>query len=175
MTTSATGRIASPIEFLRNMVRDSTSFRQWVSVPGKTATQGQASARIYFDKVPGPTNGKEYTSAELATLRPYCLLFREDAEAGFKVSEVGVGTFADEGRITARFVKDVPPNLEDVEQESYVQFTNDIGDILEDLLLLPQQAGYLVSRDFTAVGPVRGHPDGIPGDSYAMDLICNWS
>jgi hypothetical protein len=175
MTSAAQGPITLAEQDLANTLADCHAFQEWLGV----ATREEALARIYFDGLPKPSNGREsYTAKELKTLRPYACIWTDD-DAGFRRTLASAGTaygFRDNGRLHLEFVQEVAAaNVDDLD-EADRQFKISLGLIVDDLSELAGQPGYLIVAGLQLKGPLRPHPDAEEGEGpwQWAKLIIDW-
>ena len=173
--TAPLGSMSLAQEYLRITLADCAAFRTLVGATGGTA-QAQALARIHHDALPPPRIGSEHSLAELELYRP-CALLWQSQNSGFGRKVVANQTSIDHGVLMIRIAADVDKEISENHQEVYIRFQNAISQILDELVFLAGQAGYLA---ITAIdvesGPYRTHPDEYEttGDCQFCDLRITW-
>lgn len=180
--TAAEGSISLAQEYLRTMLADSTSLRTWMGV----GSQAAALARIYHEGLSPPPAAEAYTPAELASFRPFVLLWTDENAGGFQRRVAAYGTadqFEEGGVIHVLLEQAAPaaPTASDL-AECDRRWRNTIGKIIDDLSGNTAQAGlsgvagYLSIRHLTVLGPWRTPPDYIPtmGDAQQYEMVVTW-
>lgn len=173
--TAPLGSMSLAQEYLRITLADCAAFRALVGATGGTA-QAQALARIYHDALPPPRVGPGHTLAELELYRPCALLWQHQS-GGFGRKVVAVGSSVDHGVLMMRIAADVDKEISENHQEVYIRFQNAISQIIDDLVVLAGQAGYLaITQIDVEAGPYRTHPDeyDTTGDCQFCDLRITW-
>lgn len=175
MTTAAEGAITLAEQDLATTLADCHAFQAWAGV----ASREDALARIYFDGLPSPDNGREsYTADELAELRPYAVIWT-DEEDGFRRKMVSGGAgflFDDSGRLHLELVQEIAVADQADLAAADRKFKNSLGLILDDLAELAGQGGYLTATSFVTKGPLRPHPDAEEGEGpwQWAKLVIDW-
>lgn len=162
-------------ENLRVTLAASSAFRSLVKATGVSAN-AQALARIHHDALPPSRIGPEHSLAELEVYRP-CALLWQDPRGGFGRRLVATNSTIDFGVLMMRIAADVDREISENHQEAYVRFQNVIGGIIDDLVALAGQAGYLaITQISVESGPYRTHPDEYDtvGDCQFCDLRIAW-
>jgi len=164
------GCLALAKDTLKASLADCDSFRTWVGASGDNA-QTQALNRIYKDDLPPPTNRNIYTLAELNALRPFAIIYTAD---GFrKDKDASPGEFWHTGSLAILLEQAIPERIKNDPAAIADEFETIIGQIIDDLCALVDQAGYL---SITAINYpeewVRSDPDAEPdfGDA-AMAML----
>jgi hypothetical protein len=175
--TSPAGPLSLAAEYFRTALADSTAARTWLDADN----QAEALARIHHHGLPGPANGREYTLAELQTYRPYAVVFAAE-QNGFRATLEAAGDgfeYQRAGRLVARLYQNCPDALTDEpSSDANLQWSNTIGQIIEDLLASSGKAGYLA---FTALavtaGPFWNHPKAAPAQGVwqGVELAVDWT
>ena len=147
---AASGPLSTADDRLIQTLADAAAFRTWCSA----ADQAEALARIHQDGLPSPA-AETYTPAELNTYRPFAICWTEP-DGGFRVEKDAVGgavwEYRDGGRMAA-YLEQQAPDLEPGPLARTVK--NSIGDIIDDVLALAGQAGYLAVKRLVVYGPYR--------------------
>lgn len=164
------GCLALAKDTLKATLADCTSFRTWVDASGDDV-QAQALNRIYKDDLPPPDNSNAYTLAELQALRPFAIIY---TAGGFrKEKDASPREFWNTGSLAVLLEQDVPERIKNDPAAVADEFETAIGQIMDDLCGLVDQAGYL---SITAVNLpeewVRSDPKSEPdfGDA-AMAML----
>ncbi|MFQ5414661.1 MAG: hypothetical protein ACE5E6_09410 [Phycisphaerae bacterium] len=169
--TAPAGAISLAQNYLRVTLADSATFRTWV---GATDRSG-ALLHIHDDALPAPRRG-EYTLTELRSLRPYVLV----STIGLTWTRDAVSDafeFRGSGRLPVRFVQDVDPAITLDEAEMSRTFQNTIGQIIDDIVALAGQPGYLaIERVTLDAGWSRSHKSEYrtEGDVQWWDATVEW-
>ncbi len=174
--TAPSGPVSEAIELLRQTLGASDTFRTLVGA----ANQTEAEASIHKGALPKPVSGAySHSLAELATLRPYAILF-EQPEEGFQVRAAalsGSRDFVASGQFGILLEWPIPSNISDDPAEIAIQFRNIYGGIIDDMAGLASVAGYLDINEMAAEdGPWRSHEDDLEtyGDVKIMMLRISW-
>src|SRR5690606_34952370 len=99
-----------------------------------------AAERVYlFDLPPAQEEDPTYTRAELSAKRPYARVSYYEPMDGaggqpWRYDRVAVGTYREDGKLMLDIVADVPPTLADDAAAATVDFLNQVGAIMEELL-----------------------------------------
>lgn len=129
------------VKFFRDMLADAPAFQTWTG----TANQTAALARIHYEGLPDPSDGKKHTIAELTALRPYAIVYIRD-QAGYSRSFISTSTFSQTGTIVCTIEQTAPSGLgSDPSSDANKQWANTIGAIIDGLATLQasQVAEYL--------------------------------
>lgn len=141
---TATGAISVPLESLRTLISESSTFQTWVNAEDETA----ALDRVFVEGVPGvDENDKDL----LVSLRPFALV-TFDTVGDSLLSFFG-------GTLLMMFESDISEeNLKDHRDAAY-EFTNNVGAVVVDVRNASYEAGKLFIRTIEAVGrPARSDP-----------------
>ena len=134
----------------------------------------EALESIYFDDLPPPPEAADvYTPEQLAELRPYLLIYSDEA-TGMSWDHQSHGTsfgFREQGTLKAFLEQAVDPQIAHDQQRIFREFKNACGVIVAQLLALAGQAGYLAISTISIAGPLRGHSDQQPGEGDYVQMF----
>lgn len=174
--TAPSGPVSLAIENLRVILANCTAFQSWVGA-GNAAT---ALEHIFYEALPPPAEGGEYSLAELQAYRPFALVGME-AEDGFytRSDAQGAGFEWDlgGGRLSLWLEENVEPSIALDAAEVSRRFCNTIGAIIDELCDLSGTATYLALHSVRVLmGPGRGDKAerATQGDYVAMRLGIEW-
>lgn len=171
------GVLSDPVTNLAAMIRDNVGFSRWLGFSGLNTAE--AGLRIHIDGIgPADTDADTMSAEELATLRPYCVLY-PDGNRGYRFTREampncwnGNGTIIavlsrtyEEGLSIDAHWKTAAAALEPI-------LSND-NPAEPGLLEMAQVAGYLAFREVTVVFAGRTPPEDRAdyGDAYDTVLI----
>lgn len=165
---TAEGGITLAEENLKATLAGSARFQTWaLNAPDATA----AAARIYIDDLPDPPGDQDsYTSDQICGLRPFAII-RTEPRAGYSKARVGTEAYVDAGKLHIVFEENVDPSMADDVALLERTFKNTLGVILDQMLELAYQAGYLAIDLITFHGPGRCSENEATGEGdhhYAM-------
>jgi hypothetical protein len=156
----AEGGITLAEENLRLTLADCARFRTWTTA----SDQAKALARIYIDSLPNPPNDADsYSADELVALRPFAIVMTA-RQSGYSRGRVATETYPEAGKMAIAFEENVPASLADDVPALERQFKNTLGVIIDEMLGLAYQAGYLAIDLITFSGPVRCLKDDAVGE-----------
>jgi hypothetical protein len=173
--TAAAGSISKAIENLRTTLADCSTFRNGVGA-GDAPT---ALEHVFYEALPPPAEGSEYSAAELVGYRPYALVSME-VENGFQAAADAHGShfeFDESGVLSVWFEDNVEPSIAEQHGEISRRFLNVVGSIVDELQALAGTGGYLAAQAIEVVmGPGRGALDerSAQGDYVALRLRIAW-
>lgn len=173
--TSPSGGPSLALGYLKTTLAGSSTFQTLVGAIDATA----ALTSIYLDSLPVATDGNQHTAAELASFRPYALLWMNES-GGYEVTHESTDSahrFRESGSHMMQIEQTVPSGVTTNNTEVELLWRNTIGDIIGEMIDLAGQATYLaITRISIASGPHRTHPDEVPtlGDSQWVDLAIEW-
>jgi len=134
------GCLALAKDTLKATLGDCASFRTWVGASGDDV-QAQALNRIHKDDLPPPEDSNVYTLAELQALRPFAIIY---TAGGFrKEYDASPAEFENTGTLAVLLEQDVPERIKNDPAAIADEFETVIGQIMDDLCALVDQAGYL--------------------------------
>jgi hypothetical protein len=172
MTVTPSGCIRLPAQTLRTTLAACDAFQSFVDAADADA----ALLRIHEDGVLPPDDMKEFRVEELNALRPYAIIWTETIR--FDADAFGVGNeFGGSGSMLIHLAENAPDGVTQASIEVTHQMTNDLGDIMDDLMDLAGTPGYL---DITAMTPKElpgwgGEADAAGQGLYiAADLAVDW-
>ncbi len=170
------GCISEAQEVLRRTLADCPRWREFCAAPGRAA----ARARIHHEKLPDPASGGIYTTAELASYRPYAIV--STAETGGLVrsyESTGASAHFDTAGVLWLLIgTGIDSTLSVQEQDR--QFKNLIGTLIDELCDLCGRADveeYLFFRRIRlAMGPFRFDEANNPaqGEEIAAMIDVEW-
>jgi len=164
------GCLALAKDTLKASLADCDSFRTWVDASGGSA-QDQALNRIHKDDLPPPGNSNAYTLAELQALRPFAIIY---TAGGFrKEYDASPAGFENMGTLAVLLEQDVPERIKNDPAAIADEFETVIGQIMDNLCDLVDQAPYLSITAITMPEEwVRSDPKSEPdfGDA-AMAML----
>ncbi len=178
------GPISLSLDNLANTLADSENFRTFVGAADRAA----ALAKIHVGALPRPGTPpafehREYTEAEITALRPYALIWVDEAGGGLVSTKVAAGTFVQSGRIKCQLIQNVAAGIADDLPEVDLVFNNSIGEIIDDLYALVALGvtatySYLaaIDRIVTDAGPSRldAESEAGMGDAQGVELGIEW-
>lgn len=149
---AAEGGITLAEEHLRLTVADCARFRTWaLNAPDQAA----ALSRIYIDGIPDhPIDQDAYTLEQMQALRPFAIVTTAN-QNGFSKGRIATETYAELGRLAVAFEENVPANVARDVAALERTFKNTLGVILNEMLALAYQPGYLAIDLITFHGPLR--------------------
>lgn len=155
--TAATGPISKPEQLAREMLAASAALRTWTG----SADAAEALGRIHGNALPPPANGAlDYTPEELDSYRPFVLCYMPDN--GLELHNDNSGAppnFRHAGDIIVELEQATPPAVALDNFEAHRQWSNTIGDILDDLQTLAATQQHLsVLSVHLERAPFRNHP-----------------
>lgn len=174
---TATGPISLALAACRSML---AATDQWQAL----ATTGQPADRIYYDGLPAPDPGPDYTRSQIIAARPYAILW-VPASGGYDIAagSAGVCCPIQQGVISALIELAVPSN-QTTPHAVATWANNIIGRIIHtgdpatpglwDLGVTP---GYLPLTKIQLTGFARTTPQEATdlGDAVCADLAIHWS
>jgi hypothetical protein len=172
------GAISLAQGFGRATLAASATFQTWVGAADAT----EALDSIYDDGLPVPANKSSYTKAELQALRPFAMIWTDEAD-GFSMERTAVSgpsslmDWQSSGRLELHLEMDVPAELADDPAGLDLSFRNTIGQIFDEVAVLAGAGGMLaITSMAVSFGPYRTDTDKVPqqGDAIAIDLIWEW-
>lgn len=127
-----------------------------------------------------PRVGEAYSEDELATLRPFAILFTEPEE-GFVATSIASSEafdFAGSGRMIAVLEQDIPREIDRDKGEIDRRVKNAIGLIIDELCDRSGKAGFLAFHRVSFTGPARVDRDEKQslggGDAIGCELRFEW-
>lgn len=150
---------------------------RWRQIAGG---EDEALQRIYFDALPPPPGRREsYRLDELQKLRPFVIVY-SDEDTSLTLVHRSTGSqrrhYHDSGALKFYVERDVLPEIALHPSEVDRRMKNDCGALMEELLALSGQAGYLAIVELSGSGPMRSHPDELPtrGDYQQFHFTARW-
>lgn len=180
---SADGPILDALNAARAMLRDCYWWRR-IANPDNPWNEATAAAHIYFDGLPPPNPGPDHSLAELTQLRPFAIMWTEQA-AGFRIRNESAGYCCafPAGIIVVQIEFPVPPAMADNPITLAEHIARVIGRILRTcdvdepgLVELSGQAGYLPLNEIQLIGYARTNQKTALdiGDTIVAELQLNW-
>jgi len=157
------GTLSYAMHWLRQTIADSESFRTWCGAEDQT----EALARIHTVVSP-PEDGLQYTEEELSAIRPYAMIWSENADS----EKEALHTYSSRGQLGVRFVEDVPAAVRGDPEEAGQAFLATMSNIIADMEALAGSAGYLNITNISGgedMQPVWGHPNDV-----TQEVIGQW-
>lgn len=151
---------------------------RWQAMCG-ASDAAAALAHIYFDALPPPPDRRDaYSLLELEQLRPYILVYT-DEETGLAATHIASGRrrqFAASGQLKFCLETSVPAVIAHDPAEVDRRIKNDAGVLIDELLALAGEAGYLAIDSLTVTGPLRAAEDEATGkgDYQQMQFAVEW-
>lgn len=144
MVTTAAGSLSLTLDRLCDTIAKAAAFRTWIGASGSDADQNtQAKGRVFFDELPPPDTGGEYTREQLEALRPFALIrfgnYHSESDSTGDASSFATRS----GSCMLRFVEDVPDAIHNNIPEIGRRIRNAVGQVLDDMEALREIAGYL--------------------------------
>ncbi len=156
----AVGGIALAEENLRLHLANCPRFRSWANA----GTVQQAINRIHIDALPSPADDKaNYSKEEMLALRPFALLATIPKE-GYSRVRVATETYIEIGELGIALEQNVPDDLAQAHANVERIFKNHLGVIINELLGLAYQGGFLAIDAITLHGPFRADPEVVQGE-----------
>lgn len=178
MAVTAVGILSEPVDLLREMIADSQMWRAVVAGPNTdwgtlyalyqaaTSPENNAKARI----VKGV--GEDDESHADFVQRPRCIVRHLDQ---FELSELTEAGYSASGALIATFELDIPTTYHGSYADAYVNFTNTLGLIIENLKNMPKQAGYLDVTTWSLLGFGQSIDDeGTLEEYWTGELLVNF-
>lgn len=163
MAVTPTGRLSLPLLNSQTIVSNSSNFQTWVGAAGDASA---AAARFYMV-------GNE------SVTRPFGMAYHNDGTA-FTMEMIAGGAahyFVDSGSVMWLFEDDIDAaDLDDL-TDAELAFTNTVGAILSDVLLLAGQSGYMtVTGIDKRIGPRREGKDekNTTGQYFQIGFEVSW-
>jgi hypothetical protein len=127
MTYTPTGCFALQVEYTRDMLAACTAFQAWAGEPDAS----RVKERIYFDRLPDPTNGKTYQKGELQSKRPFAYVYLPDKQS-FRRDLTSTHTFDESGTVEIYLEQEVPASDDQFgpSEEARLEWYNAIGLII---------------------------------------------
>lgn len=150
--------ISTAKDLLRTMLANTTAFRTW---DGANYTVEQAKARIYFDALPPPADGDQYTVAELAALRNCAIVAKHPSEnVRWVFDACGGDHFNCHGVLVVMLFRTIPEADRDDIESAERSMENFVGQLVRSgdpsapgLCELSGRAGYLSFYEIMEDGP----------------------
>jgi hypothetical protein len=144
--------VTGPAELLALSLAASTT---WQAICG-AADAGEARRRIYFEGLPLPEDRETHQRDELIALRPYALIYPAGRAGRDDQAEAG-GTrlhFRRGGRLILELVRNGPdPAGDQPPGPATLDWSNRVGQIMEDLCGVFGSTGYLAALRLSLSGP----------------------
>jgi hypothetical protein len=171
--TAATGSISTLKELLRITVADSAAFRTWVGA----ATQAEALEHIHLNAIPQPyryEDGKPWTVGDLQDLRPLAIVRMENHRAVHTSSGETGYNYGRSTNLRLTLIDNVDEDASWDDPEVTRGFENTVGTIVDELLVLGGQSGYLPFTELqipedSARNPPEDHQ--AEGEIIGMDIV----
>jgi hypothetical protein len=163
--TAATGWIAEQEELLRVLLADSDRWRTWCDADD----HAEALEHIYIDEIPLPKGRDNWTAKEHVALMPYALVNLEP----FVAAERTTG-YARGATLNLKIIDKVDSDIAHDNPEIGRLFKNNYGTVVDEMLTLAHQGGYLVFKELQiAEGWDRTAPElrKSEGDAVAIAII----
>lgn len=154
MPTAPTSSAGKARGYLRDMIAASSTFQGWVDADDADG----AKASIHYESLPLPGSSAEvYSAAEIAAYWPYALIYLDE----YHLRPMATESDRDGGAFVVQFCALAEDSSNDPD-ETTVKFENHAMNVLEEIMALREQAGYLDVGEVQVIeGPVRAHPDDI--------------
>lgn len=162
---TASNHLSVPIDNLRGLISESSTFQAWVNADDATA----ALDRVYVEGVPG---ADDYEDIDISSLRPFAMVTLDSSADGL-IQYFG-------GSLQMMFESDISEeNRKNFKDASY-EFTNTVGGILQDIRNASYGGGKLFIRTIESIGrPARSDPKEDGGQymqqwfrvSYGLEVI----
>jgi hypothetical protein len=173
MTVVPAGSLSLNEQLLRNTLAASATFQTLV---GATSAAG-ALTNIHYEGLPPPA-GDEYTDVELAEYHPFAFVSAAVPQ-GFqaRADAVGIGKwFSQSGTLWVHLRRFVPSDLLVDKAQADLDWTNILGQIIDELCELAGRSEYLDFHTITLVGWWRNPRDeyATQGQIQAADIELAW-
>lgn len=150
--------ISTAKDLLRTMLANTTAFRAW---DGASYTVEQAKARIYFDALPPPADGDQYTAAELVALRNCAIVAKHPSEnVRWTFDACGGDHFIASGVVVVMLFRTIPEADRDDIGSAERSMENFVGQLVRSgdvnnpgLCELSGRSGYLSFFEIVEDGP----------------------
>lgn len=147
-------------------------------------TELGGAERIYFDALPPPSPGPDYSRQELIQLRPFALIWH-DVSGGYRMEAASADLRcpAQSGKIIVQFEVNTPDDVQNDPTALAIQMNRLIGNLLRTgnpsspgLWDLAWQPGYLAIRAIEVDGYVRTDDKQIAevGDAICFEFAITW-
>ena len=150
MAVTASGVESLPLEHLKTILSNSSTFQTWT---GHTGSASGAAGHIHYIAVTDDL-GEDGATA----VRPLAVI--DFADDGFSTEAIAGGAghaFTQEGTLNLYFENDVASGNSAVEREAFLAFMNNVGAIINEIANLSGTSTYLNIMSMARVhGPVRG-------------------
>lgn len=163
MPVTPTGIYSLPLEHLKNMLADSATFQSWVSAANAT----EAKDNIHLVGIDDENANS-----------PYATIDHGDSWNIEKIAG-GMGNhYIDSGTLRLYMESDIPASLKSTIGDAKIDFTNNIGAIVDEMLKLAGSDTYLnIQRIDVIEQPARTTEDTevAQSDYYNINLMIHWS
>jgi hypothetical protein len=181
------GPMSNALELARSHLAACASYQAFLGVSGAGAAAA-AIAKTYLAALPAPTDGKEYTRAELEeTRRPFGIFYTSSA-GGYRVRMSARYAQSESGRLFLELETTIPAAYRSTPQADPIDLTvdaeqadrwilNQIGSIVSEFMGLAGQPGYLDAQSvMVMMGPSRERDEDKPtrGCYYWTLLEIGW-
>lgn len=170
---TAEGGLTAAEDNLKATLAASARFQTWANSAGNAEL---AAARIYIDDLPeAPGDQDSYTAEQIAGLRPFAII-RTEPRAGYSKGRVGTKAYVEAGKLHIVLEENVDPTMADDVAILERTFKNTLTVILDEMLALAYEPGYLAIDLITFHGPGRCSENEATGEGdhhFAMFEI-NW-
>ena len=155
MAVTAVSILSQTVDLFREMIADSQMWRAVVASPNTdwatlyalyqaaSSSESDAKARIVKGVAEDDEDHADYVA------RPRCIVRHLDQ---FEMQELTEAGYSVGGQLIATFELDIPTTYQNSYADSYVNFTNVFGLIMENLKALPKEAGYLDLKSLSMLG-----------------------
>lgn len=139
--TAASNNMTAAQTNLGTSLANSTAFQALVDADNAS----EAAAKIFFNALPAPAKGNEYTLADWNQHKPFGMIWSAEVR-GFRLKRDAFGDgheFLPAGTLWLKLMQDVPAAVVDEIAEAERLWENRVIDIAEDLCRLSGGGGYL--------------------------------
>jgi hypothetical protein len=135
MPVTASGIVSLPLENLRILVANCDAFQTWT----ESADVATAKTRLHLI-APLAEDGRKFTAEELASLRPFAVIDEWRAPGGrqgggsWVMDRHALGGYTPSGKLILTFEDAVADEDKDNHDEARLQFMNQLGAVLNEML-----------------------------------------
>lgn len=170
------GSLSLCLENLRTLIAATTKWQTWTRSDNATL----AKARVHLCDFDLPEDGSETIDKEaLQLLRPFVRVdfYNENMQQrAWHATKNSETSFQDGGVLVMDVVDDVGDDLTEKMGQAKLQFLNDVGGLIDEMLAKTPDGGYLTIHNITARDPERVSQvaEHFQGDFWTMRLLIEW-
>lgn len=170
MSVTPTGLLAAPLENARQLLAHSSTWQTWT---GHSANPTLAAGHVHLIAPTAPDE-ETYDASELALLRPGAVVSPGPQWAATLRACQG---YTGGGSVHLHIEAAVNPLYEDSESDSELDFLNNLGAVIHEMLALDEGLGYLVPTVIRMMEPPQRmsiEDRESEGDYYQADLLLTY-